>query len=139
MSTAHHAIAPVRPELIGAVLDRIAHVPADIDLDSVMLIAIVCAAGARDAERPSLVARILAVTQEFNDPRWSPWAAYLRRCPYDDYAAFDATFLEIVAELPINSSGRFSPDLFFRALLVRTAPLNPDDAQYSQLAARASP
>jgi hypothetical protein len=112
----------ISPALIAAVFDCLAHMPKCERLEPDLLIRIARAIGCSDREMPALVVRVRAAAIVFADPRWDHWLGVLRAGDADARRANDAALLRIIAELPLTAGLRFSPDLFFRALLALAQP-----------------
>jgi len=91
-------------------------------LEPDLLIRTARAIGCSEREMPALVIRARAAAIVFADPRWDQWLLVLRAGGADMRRANDAALLRIIAELPLTASLRFSPDLFFRALLALAQP-----------------
>ena len=91
-------------------------------LEPDLLIRIARAIGCSDREMPALVIRVRAAAIVFADRRWDHWLVVLRAGDADMRRANDAALLRIISELPLTAALRFSPDLFFRALLALAQP-----------------
>lgn len=121
LSTSPPTVA-VSPALVAAVFDCLAQVPMCERLEPDLLIRIARAIGCSDREMPALVIRVRAAALVFADPRWDHWLLVLRAGDADLRRANDAALLRIISGLPLTACLRFSPDLFFRALLAFAEP-----------------
>ena len=111
--------APIAPTLVASALDCLSLVPRDRRLEPALLVAITRTVSATDSEAAALLVRIRAAATVLCDPRWPPWSNYFKACTPDAHATFDSVVLDLVATLPLDSSLRFSADLFFQTLIAR--------------------
>jgi len=116
------ATRPVPPAMIGAALDRLAHLRMDYRLGPDIIIAVARAIGCSDAETPALLSRIRAAAIVMNDSRWPAWPAQMMTATVEERQAFDAVMLRTVAGLPLSADLTFDADAFFAHLLGSVRP-----------------
>lgn len=118
--------APLSPAVIGAALDYLATMPSVNPLEASTMAAIGQAIGCTHDEAAALAVRVRAAALILADTCWRPWSAYHKALPREEKQAFDLAFVTVVAELPLDSSLRFVPAVFCRAILDRAATIEAE-------------
>jgi hypothetical protein len=118
--TTHHAAdltVSIPPALVAAALDCLAFIPDGHRLEPSLLIAVTRTITPNIAEADALLVRIRAAAIVMCDPRWPKWSAYFRAQDKVTRAAFDHAVLAVVAELPLDTSLKFTVTDFLDAVL----------------------